>query len=155
MTRLLVRALACALLLECSAGACASGLESAHEAYLGGDFYRAIERYERAGASARSSAATLELARGYWMTKQPERAQALAEGVLSKEPRNSDALLLLGDVFAERGDWKAAAQRFVQASAGDSPRPEIWLRLGQALQMDGNPIAAEVAFRAYRQFQGN
>jgi tetratricopeptide (TPR) repeat protein len=148
-----LRIVAIGLLLPLMATAGAPELESAHAAYGAGKFYQAVEQYERAGASRRDVTATAELARSYQITRQPERAEALANAVLRQSPKNTEALLVLGDVLAARGDWHAAAERFVAATTSDSPQPEIWLRLGQALQAEGKADLADMAFSAYRQFK--
>lgn len=146
-----VAMVAWAIGLAWTAGVTASQSELAHEAFQAGDYPRAIEGYERLGVERRDVAQTLELARSYQMIREPECAEALARAVLAHTPGNTDALLVLGDALAARGDWRAAAERFAAAASSDSARPEIWLQLGQALQMDGQPAAAELAFRAYGQ----
>lgn len=143
--------IAWALGLAWTAGAAASQSEIAHEAFRAGDYPRAIDGYERLGAERRNVAQTLELARSYQMIRESERAEVLARTVLAHAPGNTEALLVLGDALATRGDWHAAAERFAEATSSNSARPEIWLQLGQALQMDGQSAAAELAFRAYGQ----
>jgi cytochrome c-type biogenesis protein CcmH/NrfG len=86
------------------------------------------------------------------MTQEPDQAEDLARSILARAPKNTEALLVLGDVFAMRGNWRQAAVQYAAATASDSPRPEIWLRLGQALQYDGQPAMAELAFDTYRRF---
>lgn len=137
--------------LALATGVTALPSEIAHEAFRAGDYPRAIEGYERLGADRRDLVQTLELARSYQMIREFERAEALAQAVLAHAPGNTEALLVLGDALAGRGDWHAAAERFAEATSSNSARPEIWLQLGQALQMDGQPAAAELAFRAYGQ----
>ncbi len=135
----------------CAVGAIAAETDPAHAAFQKGDYPRAIDAYERMGAQRRDVVQTLELARSYRMVQEPERAEALARAVLERSPKNTEALLVLGDTMASRGDWHGAAEQFAAATASPSARPEIWLQLGQALQMDGQPAAAELAFRAYGQ----
>jgi tetratricopeptide (TPR) repeat protein len=146
--------LAIGFLWALSAAAAADDIALAREAYRAGDFRTAVVHYERIVPSQRSPVETLALARSYRMLQQFDRAKQLAEHELAKSPRNTEALVLTGDIAAAQEDWDAAAKAYAAATASDSPRPEIWLRLGQALQHTGHPQLAEFAFATYQQSMG-
>ena len=137
------------VLAPLAAGAASDHEEEAHSAFLKGKYRVAIEQYERAGQPALDTTARLELARSYLMNEEFGRATPLALEVLKSSPRNTDALVIVGDAEALQGHWHAAAERYAQAVASEKPRKEIWLSLGQALQYDGEPTMAELAFNAY------
>jgi predicted Zn-dependent protease len=140
-----------ALVWPLGAGAVSDEAALAHTAYQAGDFRSAIVHYERGATAHRSDAETLALARSYRMLLELDRAKFLAEQVLARAPKNTEALVLVGDIAAAQDDWDAAGKAYAAATASDSPRPEIWLRLGQALQHTGHDQLAEFAFNTYRQ----
>ncbi len=122
---------------------------NAHEAFLAGDYYSAIHAYQHTtsqlGASRR-----LELAQSYVVTGDFDRALAIAQPISKDGASKGAALAVVGTVHARRGEWHAAAESYAAAAQADSSKPEIWLSLGQALQNDGQPTQAELAFAAYR-----
>lgn len=138
------------VLFPLGANALSDHKEIAHAAFREGKFRVAIEYYERAGEVTLDASAKLELARSFLMNEEFERAMLLASGVLKSAPRNTNALILAGDIEAAQGHWHAAAERYAAATTSENPRREIWLSLGQALQYDGKPTMAEFAFDAYR-----
>jgi tetratricopeptide (TPR) repeat protein len=66
-----------------------------------------------------------------------EHASAAAAGVLKVEPRNPDALHLIGLVALGRGDAEKA-EKFIAAAAALMPRhPNVWVNLGNAQRDQG------------------
>src|SRR5580698_6215377 len=76
-----------------------------------------------------------------------EEAAALYEAALRMEPRNADALHLLGVIDHQRGDQERAVTRIRQALSIHGPRSNYLSNLGIALRALGRTVEAIDALR--------
>lgn len=90
--------------------------------------------------------AALERAIDAYERGRTDEAEALCQGVLAREPRNSRALHLLGLVAERRGDHALAADLIASAIAGDASVGLYHFNLGNALRELGR---AEDALASY------
>ena len=75
-------------------------------------------------------------------------AEALYRKLLAAEPRNSDALHLLGVALHQLGRHDEAIDLIGQAIANDGSRAEFHSNLGEVHRMCGRPAQAEQSYRA-------
>ena len=75
-------------------------------------------------------------------------AEALYREVLAAEPRNAEALHLLGVALHQLGRHEEAIARIEEAIGVDAARPEFHSNLGEVHRMCGRPAQAERAYRA-------
>jgi tetratricopeptide (TPR) repeat protein len=73
--------------------------------------------------------------------ERPADAEALAQRVLSRDPTDSRAHLLLGRALLGRGEYGLALDEIESAQTRDGD-PEVEMWLGQALEYNGNPTQA-------------
>lgn len=130
----------------------ADTLTDGREAFRKGDYARAIVLLEQASEADRSVDVELKLARSYVATGELDRGERHAAEIAKSATggTKAEALVILGDALARKGNWHVAVQRYVEATQAAPEHAEIWLSLGQALQHDARPEQAEVAFAAYR-----
>ena len=74
-------------------------------------------------------------------------AATRADGVLKKDPRNVDALILKGNIAAELQDLDGALKQIEEAIEIDPKESRAYTNLGSLQGMKGNLQAAEQAFR--------
>jgi tetratricopeptide (TPR) repeat protein len=72
-------------------------------------------------------------------------AEALAQRVLTRDPTDSRAHLLLGRALIGRGEYGLALDEIESAQTRDGD-PEVELWLGQALEYNGNPTQARIHY---------
>ena len=75
-------------------------------------------------------------------------AAAACERILKQEPRNAQALHMLGLVAARAGELALAQQFLEHALESDATRAVVWNCLGEILLASGKVEDAELAFRA-------
>ena len=75
-------------------------------------------------------------------------AEALYRALLETDPRNSDALHLLGVAAHQLGRHEEAIELIGRAIAADASRPEFHSNLGEVHRMLGRPAQAEHSYRA-------
>ena len=93
---------------------------------------------------ARVELADVELERG-----DPGAAAAWLREVLERRPHHGEALLLLGDAFAEVAAWTEAARAYRACVSVDPFCREAWYNLGRAHAERGDAERAVVAFEGY------
>lgn len=118
----------------------------AHSSMDDGKFERAIGYLERVPEEQRSSLDNRNLAYSYFRERKLDRAQLAAERAIRQSPEDDQAMLLLGDIFAQQGEWDKALPLYIKACESRNAPPERWLRVGQAWQALGEPEKAEAAF---------
>ena len=74
-----------------------------------------------------------------------QEAEGLAQRVLTRDPTDSRAHLLLGRALLDRGEYAMALDEIENAQTRDGD-PEVELWLGQALEYNGNPAQARVHY---------
>ena len=79
---------------------------------------------------------------------QRDRAERLCRKVLRREPRQTDALYLLGIIASERGRHEYAVQLLSRALAGPAGSAEVHYSLGNALRALGRLDEAADHYRA-------
>jgi Tfp pilus assembly protein PilF len=98
------------------------------------------ERLYRQGFERRASYTDfgVGLARVLLREGNEEQARKLADGIVQKNPNNSDALLVLGLAYQRRGDRKAA-RNYLERGADLSARdPDFQLALARLAEGDGD-----------------
>jgi tetratricopeptide (TPR) repeat protein len=76
---------------------------------------------------------------------RPADAEALAQSVLTRDPTDSRAHLLLGRALIGRGEYGLALDEIESAQTREGD-PEVELWLGQALEYNGNPTQARIHY---------
>ena len=61
----------------------------------------------------------------------------------------------VGEYYFHKGDYKAAAMRFRDATQWNQGNADAWLRLGDAEDKRGQPKAARAAYEKYLQLASN
>ena len=100
----------------------------------------------QAGLSPDDIVRLLQLGGSHLAAGRLEHASAAAVGVLKAEPRNPDALHLIGLVALGRGDAEKA-EKFIAAAAALMPRhPNVWVNLGNAQRDQGKEEEALISY---------
>ncbi|MBI3839902.1 MAG: tetratricopeptide repeat protein [Planctomycetia bacterium] len=89
----------------------------------------------------------LDLAVGHHQAGRLNEAETIYRQVLQVQPRNTDALHLLGRIEHQRGRPEQAAALFAQAIAEDGSQPMFFNNLGEALRAQGKIDEAAAAYR--------
>ena len=76
-----------------------------------------------------------------------EEAERLYSAVLERDPSNADAWHLLSRVSLQRGDWKAAAARVMQAIRQQPAIPAFHTSLGEILAAQGRSWEASLCYQ--------
>jgi Flp pilus assembly protein TadD len=71
----------------------------------------------------------------------------------SFNPLQSKKELGVGNYYFKKGDFKAAAGRFREATKWNDGNAEAWLRLGEAEERRDNTKAARVAYKKFLELQ--
>ena len=100
-----------------------------------------------ARAQAQNTARLLAQGLEFHKAGQIEKAASLYAEVLQRDPKQADALHLLGVLFYQSGQSARAVQLISQAVALEPENPVFLLNLGNALQDNGQFVRAEEAFR--------
>jgi Flp pilus assembly protein TadD len=70
-------------------------------------------------------------------------------------PVKSKKSIEVGEFYFKKGDYKAAAMRFRDATQWNQGNADAWLKLGDAEDKRGQPRAARAAYEKYLQLAGN
>jgi tetratricopeptide (TPR) repeat protein len=81
----------------------------------------------------------------------PEEDKAAAPKVYSFNPLQAQKEINVGEYYAKKGDMRAAAIRFGEATKWDDSNVEAWLRLGETQEKNHNLKAAREAYEKYVQ----
>jgi tetratricopeptide (TPR) repeat protein len=79
----------------------------------------------------------------------PEEDEALAPKVYSFNPLQAEKELKIGNYYFRKGSFRAAAQRFREATKWNGNLAEAWLRLGEAEEKKNDKKAAGEAYAKY------
>jgi len=75
--------------------------------------------------------------------KQYDQASATLQRALEQEPRNTEALYLVGLMLYEQGNLERAIQSFQTVVEIDSENKEAWTMLGNLYDMQNDPLALQ------------
>ena len=81
----------------------------------------------------------------------PEEDKSDAPKVYSFNPLQSKKEVSVGEFYAKKGDMRAAAIRFREATKWDDGNAEAWLRLGETEEKNHDLEAAREAYGKYLQ----
>jgi tetratricopeptide (TPR) repeat protein len=70
-------------------------------------------------------------------------------------PLKSKKAASAGDFYRHKGNFKAAAERYREATGWNEGNTEAWLKLGEAEEKRGQKKAARGAYEKYLQLAGN
>lgn len=118
------------------------------------DIYQRMAVIERVPPAQRNNAQLVQLGRDYRSTGRLEDALAQAQAALAKQPDDSDALLLLGDLQFQRAEYARALATFNRVAQLRPGRAEVQLRRSQALSAMGKSREAEAANGLYLNMRG-
>ena len=89
----------------------------------------------------------LRKAVAYHEAGQVDKAEPLYSSVLENDPGNADAWHLLGRAALQRGEWKAAAARVLQAIRRQPAAPAFHTTLGEILAAQGRSWDASLCYQ--------
>ncbi len=81
----------------------------------------------------------------------PEEDSSLATTTYSFNPLQSKKDVMAGKFYARRGNYRAAARRYLDATKWDDGNSEAWLLLGEANEKLKDKDAARGAYKKYLQ----
>lgn len=96
---------------------------------------------------SRSVAEALDAAHRFFEAGRPEDAATACRGILDSDPRNVDALHLLGAALNRLGDFEGSAATMESAVRARPSDPVLRNNLGNALKEAGRPAEAEKSYR--------
>lgn len=76
----------------------------------------------------------------------PEEDETLAKTEYAFNPLQAEKEVKIGNFYAKKGSWKAAAGRFREATRWNPNLVEAWLRLGDAEEKLNKPDEAKKAW---------
>ena len=79
----------------------------------------------------------------------PEEDEGLAPKVYSFNPLQAQKELKIGNYYFRKGSFRAAAQRFREATKWNANLAEAWLRLGETEEKQNDKKAAAEAYAKY------
>jgi tetratricopeptide (TPR) repeat protein len=79
----------------------------------------------------------------------PDEAKTTTEEKFSFNPVQSKREMTAGDFYFKKGNYTAAANRYVRATKWNDGNAEAWLRLGEAQEKKSNIKAAVEAYKKY------
>jgi tetratricopeptide (TPR) repeat protein len=79
----------------------------------------------------------------------PEEDKAAQPKQYSFNPLQSKKEVTIGEFYFKKGDYRAAALRFSEATKWNNGNAEAWLRLGDAQEKMKDPKAAREAYAKY------
>lgn len=79
----------------------------------------------------------------------PEEDKTTAPETFSFNPVQSQREVTAGDFYFKKGNYTAAANRYVRATKWNDGNAEAWLRLGEAQEKKSNAKAAVEAYERY------
>ena len=78
-----------------------------------------------------------------------EEDTALGEKDYAFNPLQAEKEIRVGDFYFKKGKYRAAAERFREATKWNNGSAEAWLRLGEAEEKQKDPQAAKDAYSKY------
>lgn len=84
----------------------------------------------------------------------PEEDVSVTPQQYTFNPVRSKRDLEVGNFYFKKGDWKAAAQRFREATLWNEGNAEAWLRLGETEEKRGGVKSAKAAYTKYLEIAG-
>jgi tetratricopeptide (TPR) repeat protein len=78
-----------------------------------------------------------------------EEDTGLAEKEYAFNPLQAEKEIQVGDFYFKKGKFRAAAERFREATKWNSGNTEAWLRLGDAAEKQKDPKAAKEAYAKF------
>ncbi len=84
----------------------------------------------------------------------PEEDVASVPQQYSFNPVRSKRDVEVGVFYFKKGDWKAAALRFREATLWNEGNADAWLRLGETEEKRGGAKAAKAAYTKYLELAG-
>jgi tetratricopeptide (TPR) repeat protein len=125
----------------------ATDLAMAGELFMqSGDLPRAVNLLERSEAAGPSSHAELLLAIAYMKSKQQEKAKALLDRAMKRNPRNVDVFRAVAQYYREAHDYKSALAILLRAPKKTAP---VMSELGFTYSLAGmKKEAAEASEKA-------
>ena len=82
----------------------------------------------------------------------PEEDEALAvKHVYAFNPLQASKEMQIGSFYYKKGSYRAAEERFREATKWDGSLAEAWLRLGEAAEKNKDPQSAKEAYAKYLQ----
>lgn len=103
-----------------------------------------------AGAQEKSAPKQAEPARQQEQ-EPPEEDQNLAKKEYSFNPLQASKEVQVGNFYYKKGSYRAAADRFREATRWNDADAEAWLRLGEAYEKLKDPKGAREAYQKYLQ----
>jgi cytochrome c-type biogenesis protein CcmH/NrfG len=80
-----------------------------------------------------------------------DAASAAANEKVAFNPVQSKKFVSVGDFYFKKNDFKAATQRYRDATRYNDANAEAWLKLGEAEEKRGSPKNARAAYEKYLQ----
>ncbi len=110
------------------------------------DYYqsrRALSTMELAATKFPERIPTLlKLAEFQYILKQFDESLLTVSRILTLEPNNAEAYVMMGLNFEEKGDEGRAINSFQTAVEKNPDLADIWIKLGQLFAKRGNPVAS-------------
>jgi tetratricopeptide (TPR) repeat protein len=85
----------------------------------------------------------------------PDEDASASQETFTFNPVKSKNSVSVGEFYLKKGDYKAAALRFRDATQWNQGNAEAWLKLGEAEEKREQPKAARAAWQKYLQLAGN
>jgi Flp pilus assembly protein TadD len=83
----------------------------------------------------------------------PEEDESLVEKEYSFNPLQAAKEMKIGDYYAKRGNHKAAAARYQEATRWEPGNARAWLRLGESLEKLKDDKRAREAYAKYLEIE--
>jgi len=78
-----------------------------------------------------------------------EEDTSIGEKEYAFNPLQAEKEIQVGDFYFKKGKYRAAAERFREATKWNNGSAEAWLRLGEAEEKEKDPQAAKEAYNKY------
>jgi tetratricopeptide (TPR) repeat protein len=85
----------------------------------------------------------------------PDEDAATVKTEYTFNPLKSKKAASAGDFYLHKGNFKAAAERYREATGWNEGNTEAWMKLGEAEEKRGQKKAARSAYEKYLQLAGN
>lgn len=121
-----------------------------HIAFSRGQLPKAIGQYKAAFDREPNTPLALTLAQAYAANKEADRAVAMLDGWVKKQPRDMTALRALADMQLFTGNGAAAKQHYETLTKASPSDAGLMLGYAKALIRLNDPGAAAVAEKAYK-----
>jgi predicted TPR repeat methyltransferase len=83
----------------------------------------------------------------------PDEDAAAAAKVYTFNPLQAQKEVRVGDYYFKKGSYRAAAQRYREATKWNAGYADAWLRLGEAAEKENDHKAAAEAYTKYLELQ--